>query len=255
MSNLKPQAHLKVAVRPSRRRTAKSLPANNPATLLHIIEKAALNRAVDAGKLRHLLEMHGQIHLDQARAAFITALAELQTALPMLAENGEIRLKNGKTHTYALWEDINEVIKPILAEHGFALTFRTGRAPDQILVTGVLSHRGGHSEQTTMHLPLDLSGNKNPVQAVGSSTSYGKRYVAQALLNLTSRGEDDDGMAAGAGPQINEQQLRALDQLIAQTKADRGKFLAYLGLDNLADLPAARFDQAVAALQVREAQP
>ncbi|WP_409524602.1 ERF family protein [Pseudomonas sp.] len=46
-----------------------------------------------------------------------------------------------------------------------------------------------------MLLPLDTSGSKNAVQAVGSSTSYGKRYVMSALLNLTTRGEDDDGHA------------------------------------------------------------
>jgi hypothetical protein len=44
----------------------------------------------------------------------------------------------------------------------------------------VLSHELGHSEETTMTLPLDTSGSKNNVQAVGSSTSYGKRYTATA---------------------------------------------------------------------------
>ncbi|WP_340146807.1 ERF family protein [Halomonas sp. PA16-9] len=43
-----------------------------------------------------------------------------------------------------------------------------------------------------MLLPADISGNKNAVQAFGSSTSYGKRYVLSALLNIT-RGQDDNG--------------------------------------------------------------
>jgi hypothetical protein len=175
----------------------------------------------------------------------------MQNVLPILAERGEIKLKNGKTHTYALWEDINEIIKPILAEHGFALTFRTGRDQDQILVTGVLSHKDGHKEETTMHLPVDLTGNKNAVQAIGSSTSYGKRYVAQALLNLTSRGEDDDGQSAGSGPSISDDQIKHLEALITETHADREKYLAYLDVDHLASLPASRFEQAVAALEVR----
>jgi len=39
-------------------------------------------------------------------------------------------------------------------------------------------------------------GSKNAVQAVGSSVSYGKRYVMSALLNITTTDDDDDGQSA-----------------------------------------------------------
>ena len=60
-------------------------------------------------------------------------------------------------------------------------------------ITAILSHREGHSEETTLTLDADKSGSKNAVQAVGSSISYGQRYAAVALLNITTRGMDDDG--------------------------------------------------------------
>jgi hypothetical protein len=47
---------------------------------------------------------------------------------------------------YALWEDIDAAITPILNEHGFALTFRcgsTGSPEHRVTVTGVLSHEHG----------------------------------------------------------------------------------------------------------------
>ena len=112
------------------------------------------------------------------------------------ARNGHRLVTATATSTYALWEDINEAIKPVIARSGFGLRFRIGQEHNTIVVTAILSHCGGHAEETTMRLPVDLSGGKNPVQAIGSSTSYGKRYTASALLNLTSRGEDDDGKAA-----------------------------------------------------------
>src|SRR5690606_16446095 len=62
-----------------------------------------------------------------------------------------------------------------------------------------LTHKSGHREETTIKLPADPSGNKNAVQAVASSVSYGKRYTAGALLNLTSHAEDDDAFAAATG--------------------------------------------------------
>ena len=64
-------------------------------------------------------------------------------------------------------------------------------------MTGVLRHAAGHKEAAELELPADSGGDKNSVQAVGSTMSYGQRYVARMLLNLTSRGEDDDGAAAG----------------------------------------------------------
>lgn len=163
--------------------------------LLTVIERAASNPAVDVDKMERLMAMHQEVLARQARAEYATALAEMQDELPVVAERGDAAGR----YTYALWEDINTAIKPVLKAHGFALSFRTDFT-DGIAVTGVLSHRGGHEERTTIKLPADSSGNKNAVQAVASSVSYGKRYAAGALLNLTSHGEDDDAYAAAEGP-------------------------------------------------------
>ena len=61
--------------------------------------------------------------------------------------------------------------------------------------------QAGHKEEAELVLPADVSGGKNPVQAVGSSLSYGQRYVTKLLLNLASRrlDEDDDARSAGQG--------------------------------------------------------
>ena len=94
---------------------------------------------------------------------------------------------------------------------------------------------------------------KNAVQAIGSSVSYGKRYTASLLLNLTTRGEDDDGTAAGREPPIDASQILKLrEQLSAMSKSER-RFVAYLKLDRLEDLPASRFIEALACLNAGRA--
>ena len=60
--------------------------------------------------------------------------------------------------TYALWEDINEAIRPILVRFGFALSFRVSQEVDSITVTAVLMHSGGHMESTDLRLPPDATG-------------------------------------------------------------------------------------------------
>lgn len=170
------------------------VPMADSAALMATITRAAADPNVDIEKMERLMEMYERFQKRQAAAAFAADLAEMQDELPIVAERGDAAGR----YKYALWEDINAAIKPVLKKHGFALSFRTDFS-DGISVTGVLTHKDGHREETTIKLPADPSGNKNAVQAVASSVSYGKRYAAGALLNLTSHAEDDDAYAAGGG--------------------------------------------------------
>lgn len=178
--------------------------ASESAAILSVIERMATNPDIDPDRIERFIALKERMDREAARKAFASALADCQSEIPAIEERGKISYGKDKAGedkggpTYALWEDINETIRPILQRHGFALSFRTGQTPEgKISVTGILSHREGHFEDTTMVLMHDSSGAKNAVQAMGSSISYGKRYTAAALLNITSRGEDDDGQTAG----------------------------------------------------------
>lgn len=199
-------------------------PASETTALIAMIERVALNPAIDIDKMERLLEMQERILARNAKTAYAAAFAEMQGELPTIEERGHIvvreKAKDGsrtgdviQDTPYALWEDINDGIKPVLARHGFALSFRPGVAPDgRVSVTAILMHRDGHQEEATMILQHDSSGSKNAVQAIGSSTSYGKRYAAGALLNLTSRDgaeRDDDGK--GAVQTVSKHSAREVD--------------------------------------------
>jgi len=181
-------------------------PVNEASAVISMIERVALNPDVDIDRLERLLDMQERIVARTAKNAFLDAMSAMQQELPVVDENGVIKHADKDRPnaaptvigTYAYWEDINEAVLPVLAKHGFSLTFRVARDHDQVCVTGILGHRAGHSEETTLPLPHDASGKKNSVQAIGSSISYGKRYTATMLLNLTSRNDpnDDDGESA-----------------------------------------------------------
>lgn len=243
------------------RDTAEVVPVNDGATLMQVISRAASDPNTDVDKLERLLSMYERISAQQAKIAYSAALAELQPKLPVIDRKGRIVVPakpgshDGHSTPYALWEDINEAIRPLLHDHGFALSFRIGQAQDgKITVTGVLSHRDGHQEETMITLMHDSSGSKNAVQAVGSSTSYGKRYTAMALLNITSRApneRDDDGDAADPSFWVSQDQVDELVALMEEVGADRDRFLNYLRVDTLARLPAKRFSGAVKALEAK----
>lgn len=166
--------------------------------ILAVIERAARDPNVDIDKMERLLLMQERVQERNAKAAYFDAMALMQPNLPTIDENGNIKNKNGGVQsTYALWEDINEVIKPILSEYGFSLTFRGKNTDRDITTVGILTHCLGHSEVSEITLPRDESGSKNIVQSIGSSKSYGKRYTAFDLINITTRKEDDDGHSTG----------------------------------------------------------
>jgi hypothetical protein len=171
----------------------------------------------------------------------------MQTELPSIEERGQTN--NG---CYATLEDIVDTVRPILQKHGFAVSFRIQTQERGIQVTGVLMHKNGHREETSMLLPADMSGNKNAVQAFGSSTSYGKRYVLCALLNITTREQDDNGQTStrAAVKRVTAFQAGQIQRLISQCPATTqewfsGKYGAAV------QVPQADFDKLRASLTKR----
>lgn len=158
--------------------------------LISVIERVATSPDADIAKLEKMLDLQERVMNRQAKEAFAADIALMQTELPRVARNG----KGHNDKTYALLEDINDAIRPSLKKYGFAVNFRIKQnGTDSVTVTAILSHKSGHTEETDMMLPLDTTGSKNKVQAVGSTVSYGKRYTLCALLNI-STGDDTDGM-------------------------------------------------------------
>lgn len=169
-------------------------PISSDNSIMAVISRAAADPTCDIEKMERLLAMHERMQAKTAEQAFNAAMAQMQCEIPTVFE-AAVNLHTG--NAYATLDDISRIVKPIMQKHGFAITFKVENLDKAISVTGILMHRDGHREQTTMTLPADIGKGRNDVQAVGSSTTYGKRYVMSALLNITT-GEtrDDDGQSS-----------------------------------------------------------
>lgn len=235
---------------------------SHEAGLLEVISRAARDPNVDIDKMERLLAMQERVSERQAKAAFTAAKIAMRPELPVITMRGKIiiRDKNDATKIiqetdFARFEDIHEAVTPILSNHGFDLSYRNGLSPDgKVRVTTILAHIDGHSEETFFDLPHDSSGSKNAVQAVGSSTSYGKRYGTLSILNIRVSGEDDDGVAACEKACLSKEQrdeiLTALDDL----EADKAAFCKYMQVEGIADILATDFPKAQAAVATKRKQ-
>jgi hypothetical protein len=237
-------------------------PAAQTITMMDIINRAIFDPAVPAEKVERLGAMALQFKAVEAKEAYARAMIAMKPQLPIIERKGLIVIhKQGapkvdaniiQSTPYARWEDIDAAITPILAQHGFVLTFRTGAgAEGRITVTGILTHEMGHSEESTMPLPLDTSGSKNNVQAAGSSTSYGKRYTATMLLNIRTKGEDDDGNEGGRPGCISDAQAERILELLTRDKADVKAFCAYMKVAAITDIPASEYTRAIEVINTR----
>lgn len=162
-----------------------------------LIEKLALLPDVDVAKLSALIDMQERLLALQAKSAFDAAFAKMQGELPVIIEHA--RTNNG---TYAPLEDIVERVRPILARNGFSISHRTEwPEPTRVKIIGILAHRDGHEKTSEFLTAADASGNKNVIQGLGSAVSYGRRYTVKDLLNIVTRGEDDDAKRAASAPE------------------------------------------------------
>ncbi|MES2871438.1 MAG: ERF family protein [Pseudomonadota bacterium] len=183
--------------------------------MLETISRLALSPSCDMDKLERLIALQERMEAKLALEAFNASFAQMQCEMPSVEKRTE------NTHTkkkYADLDDINDKVRPVMAKHGFGVSFKIQTHEKFVTVTGILMHRNGHREETSMDLPRDDGAGRSIVQAVGSTTTYGKRYVMCALLNITS-GDDNDNdgyrdKSQEAAPTVTTLQAKQIEALI-----------------------------------------
>ena len=227
-----------------------------PDSIIAIIAAAARDPQVDVSKMQALLDLKQRVDQQNAEIAFNQALTRLQPRLPRVRKNGEIDLgRGGKPLKFARYEDIDAAIRPLLTAEGFSLSFSSEPCASGVLMTCTLSHVMGHSKRSTMQLPADQGPGRNSLQAIGSSHSYGKRYLVCDMLNIVCDGADDDGNAAVALTDEQYEKLATMFDALA-TGEDKARFLKYMNVGTVEAIRASDYQKAVSALaaKLRQAQ-
>lgn len=238
---------------PAENKNLPSIPT--PANFLAVISQAAMDPNVDPAKMHGLLDVQERMMNKQAELDFNADYARLQADLPRITKDAKIIHKGNLIGTYATYEKIDEIIRPLLIKHGFGLRYNTEPTGDKVIITATLSHRGGHSITDKIPLGIDASGAKNNVQGVGSTIAYGKRYLVGMLLNLVFEGEDDDGAKSGYQP-ITDEQASILKDLIRETNTDVQRFLSMMvsGVNSVDEIALSDYNRVYNALMAKKSQ-
>lgn len=224
-----------------------------PSSLLEIISAALVDPRVDnVEKLGKLLDLQERLDARAAEQEFNRDFAQAALDMPRVTKKGVIDLGGSKGKIpFAKYEDIDRVLRPIEARYGFSRSFSTEPAKDGILMTVCLAHRGGHHVKSTRFMPPDAGPGRNAMQAIGSASSYAKRYLTLDIWNIITEGQDDD--ASGSDP-ITDDQLQTIQNMLDELQmspARMKKFLEFAKADGVAHIQRHRYDEVL--LRLKEA--
>jgi hypothetical protein len=232
--------------------------ASETTAVLLMIERAARDPGIDLDKLQRLLDLRQQMEARAAEQKFNAALAAASAEIvPVVAD-----ARNDQTRSkYATYAALDRAIRPIYSRHGISVSFDTDvspKGPDHMRVLAYVAGHG-HVRVYKVDLPIVTKGPQGrdvmtPIHAAGSANTYGKRYL---LINIfaiaVADKHDDDGNRAGGlisdGPAINQEQLQQLQAALEITASNIDGFCSWFGIETIAELPAARFADAIALLR------
>jgi hypothetical protein len=202
-------------------------PPDSPLAIL----QAALERGTDPDKLEKLMDLADRWKSDRAAEAFAAAMNEVQRVIPCVVKDRDNPFTKSR---YATLENVNTAIRPVYARHGFSLSYGTddSKLADHMRVVCDVSHVGGCTRRYHLDCPVDGAGmkggaNKSGAQAMGSTITYARRYLMLMIFNVTVADQDLDGNATDALDAITEAEALEVEDLLADTKANRVKFLEW----------------------------
>lgn len=162
---------------------------------------------------------------------------------------------------YADLAEVLSVVRPAFSAHGLSVVQMPYRSDDGAIgVTTMISHKSGQWMQGAIELPLQVA--KNICQDAGGAITYLRRYALAAAAGVAQ--EDQDANLGKSKEQntatvvnlktVTESQLSTLVDLIDITETQTGLFCQAYGITELKNLPASKYDHAIAQLQKKIAK-
>ena len=177
-------------------------PAHASALLMQI--ERLVRSDVEPSRIQSVLDLYNQERTRAQMEDFNRDLAGLQSEIFEISSSGtNPTFRSG----YPKLHDLLKETRPLCAKYGISIRFgsslqKTPNPPPLRegwqRVVCITSHVGGHWEESYLDAPPDIQQGaraRTPVQAIGSTNTYLRRYLVMMTLNLVPGGmpEDNDG--------------------------------------------------------------
>lgn len=187
---------MQLEVIPAAAQPVATIAAPTAATPAMLLQHAMTLGDANLDRLERLMQMDIAWQANEARKAYVDAMAQFKRNPPTIIKDKLVGYKNkdGSVTGYqhATLGAVTEAIVASLAEHGFSHRWQINQDGGQIKVTCILTHKQGHSEETPMSCGKDDSGKKNAIQQVASAITYLQRYTLLAATGVATMDQSDD---------------------------------------------------------------
>ena len=224
-------------------------------SLMATIENLAKSDA-DPAKMQAFIDMYNAERDRQQRAEFSRDLNALQSECFEIQQSG---FNPTFKRAYPNLNDLVRQSRPYCSKHNITIRFGTDlHRPDAPAVPEkwqrvviIIEHTSGYWEEHHMDGPPDLSSGRvprSPIQSVGSTNTYLRRYLLQMALNLIPEGapEDNDGEPMRQDVPVTPEQVKELVQLLndcGMSDNEASSLLKRYGATTLAEVRSGDFEQ------------
>jgi len=241
---------------------------NVPATItpMDLIMQASTAGA-SIEKMEQLFNLQLRWEENEAKKAYHKAVADFKAESITILKTKKVGYENKDGsftgYSHATLGNAVQTVVPFLSKHGLSNSWDIIQQGGDISVVCRLTHCMGHSEKVTMTAQKDDSGKKNLIQQVASTVTYLERYTFLAVVGLATIDQDDDGKGSVKKedniPRVSERQWMDFTALVSEIKGERAEkylktFCTYHHINDIAELPAAKYDKAVTTLEQERAK-
>jgi hypothetical protein len=224
---------------------------------LAMIERAARDQTIDLAKLEGLMALRERMEDRRAKQAFDNAIALAKGEIRPIVKNRAVDFSSQKGRTNYRYEDFSAIagaVDPVLARHGLSYRFRSEQQGNKLRITCRISHQEGYGEDTSLEAANDESGNKNSIQAVGSTAVYLQRYTLKLALGLAASNDDDARSVGAPSEQIGPDEVAHIEQLLRDTESDLAAFLGAMKAPSVEEMTATQYKTALAMFERKKKQ-
>jgi len=216
--------------------------------------QSAIDKGLGVEAVEKLVALHERITDRLAASEFAHALADFQNECPPIQKTSTAEIVNRNTgsrfsYRYVELDAIARTVNPLLHERGLSYSWDSKVDDGRLSVVCTLRHVNGHSERSTFACAVESTKQRSAAQDAASTLTFGKRQSLIQVLGLTTCDPDSDAAPQRNLEPITEDQAANLEALIQEVRADRARFLRYLGVPDLDAIPQEDYSRAVRALE------
>jgi len=226
--------------------------------------QTALMQKYDLAQIEKIIEIFNAQKRRIAEEAFHQAMANFKRDMPQLKKD---QYNKQFDSWYTSLGKLLETYNPPLGQNGLSVSFPIKEQSERsITVECCVTHALGHFESVKLSAPIDASPKgevsgkrvRNPVQDIKSTFTYLRSATCEAVLGVsgTDASISDDGNLAGqaTGNIINDDQVKAIKDLMKKTQINEVIFLKSLEVEKIELLPVSKLKHAMSVLNARNKQ-